>query len=102
MALLKVKMADRDEWLDVMLANISSSGFMVRSAAIPPMGATVHLQHRGTALKGKVVWTTRTRFGVESYQKIDLSALFAKSGLDAKAALGTPERKAQWWHWRNR
>ncbi len=102
MAMLKVKMAYGDRWIYVTLANISPTGFMVRATVVPPVGDTVHIQHRGTTLKGEVVWVTRTRFGVQSFGKIDLSELLAKVAIDVKSSLSTSSQKGRWWHWRDR
>ena len=102
MAMLNVKMADGDRWIDVTLAKISPTGFMVRATVVPPVGDTVHIQHRGTTLKGEVVWVTRTRFGVRSFAEIDLSELLAKIAIDVKSSLSTSSQKGRWWHWRDR
>lgn len=102
MAMLKVKMADGGQWVDVTLANVSPTGFMAKAAVIPSVGEIVHIQHRGTEIKGEVVWTTRTRFGVRSLEEIDLSTLLAKAEIDVKASSNTPRIEPRWWHWRVR
>lgn len=71
-------------WVEVAIANISASGLMVRSALAPSMGAEVELQRRGLTIKGVVVWSSSTRFGIRSFEPIDVQALSAHSGLRAE------------------
>ncbi len=100
--MLKVKMAYAGHWVDVTLANVSPTGFMAKAVVIPTVGTSVHIQHRGTEIRGEVVWTTRTRFGVKSFAEIDLSALLAKGALEVPSSVSTPKGNARWWHWRDR
>lgn len=66
-----------DEWIDVQIANMSTTGMMIRCQNPPKDGARVHIQRRGTMITGTVVWVKRTRFGMQSDEPIDCEALQA-------------------------
>lgn len=82
-ASLKAFLRVDDAWGEVAIANVSTSGLMVRSSLAPATGTAIELQRRGLTLQGAVVWSTSTRFGVRSFEPIDLSGLFAQSELCA-------------------
>ncbi len=102
---IKAKMRRDDEWLDVQIANMSASGLMIRCQDPPEKGAAVHIQRRGTAITGTVVWATPTRFGMTSDRPIDCeelqSNLFAQPDRRAIDRGDAPRRKTglRLWPW---
>lgn len=74
-----------EEWVEVTIGNISTSGLMVKCQAATPVGSHVEVRRRGTAIIGEVVWSMRTRFGLRSFEPIDLEALTTESGLSVKS-----------------
>ena len=98
-AFVKAQMRVADEWVEVGIANVSSTGVMVKFAAGPNVGQTVELRRRGVAIRGEVVWRTQTRFGVRSFDEIDPAAL-VESGLQPEVADIIVPRPAVTWHWR--
>lgn len=95
-------MRDGEEWLEITIGNISSSGLMVKSPVTPPIGTNVEIRRRGAVIIGEIVWAARARFGLKSSQPIDVGALTAGSGLDTnKNRHDEPARNALW-HWRER
>jgi hypothetical protein len=95
-------MADGADWLDVTLGNISSSGFMVKSANVLHLGQSVTIRRRGISISGKVVRVERTRYGVHSVEEIDVASLLATGDLQRPQALEPPAAKKRLWHWRTR
>lgn len=90
------------EWVDAGIGNISATGAMVKCERPPPVGAVVEIAHRSTRISGRVVWSTRTRFGLRSVEPIDLEALTAESGLDVSQAQKKTLPKLRLWRWRER
>jgi hypothetical protein len=99
-AFIKAHMRDGEQWLDVSIGNVSSSGLMVRSQAFPPVGATLEIRRRGVTINGEVVWSTKTRFGLRSFEPIDLDALTAESGLNVSQQNDEAPVRRGLWHWR--
>lgn len=99
---LNVKLANGTDWIDVTLTNVSSTGFTFRSLITLSVGDYVHIQHRGTSVKGEVVRVTATRVGVRSFNEIDVPALLARSGLQAAPEESFAVTKTKWWHWQRR
>jgi hypothetical protein len=105
LASLKVQFRAGEEWSEVTLANVSARGVMVRSPAPPQVGADIEIRHRGVTITGQVVWARRTRFGVRSFEEVDLSALLAQSDLQPdrrhlERAPPTNRRvRARWMFW---
>ena len=48
----------------------------------------MEIRRRGAIIKGEVVWSTRTRFGLRSDEPIDVDALTAESDLKVTPARG--------------
>ncbi len=96
--LVKAQMRRDLGWVTVSIGNISATGLMVKHPHPPPIGAQVEFAHRGVSIKGRVVWTTATRFGVRSLQPIDVKAFTAGAELSGKSKVVAPERPALW-HW---
>jgi len=93
-----------EQWTEVILANVSTHGVMVKGAPQPVLGSPIELRRRGVTILGHVVWTSRTRFGVQTADAIDLPSLMAESGLQADRRAGerpaTPRRAgARWMLW---
>lgn len=101
-AFIKARMLDDQEWLDIMIGNISTAGLMVKCQPTPPVGATIEIRRRGMAIKGEVVWSMPTRFGLRSFEQIDVEALTAQGGLNVhQTRIETPFH-GKLWHWRHR
>lgn len=100
-ALIKAHMRAAEEWIEIAIGNVSTSGLMAKSPAPPSPGAEVEIRRRGTVITGRVVWATATRFGMVSDRPIDIDELTGASGLQAQKADDGPSRK--WlWHWRSK
>ena len=88
------------DWVEVSLANVSSTGLLVKFPGGMAVGTRVEIRRRGTVIVGEVAWSSSTRFGVRSREKIDESALL-DAGFQSKVSeSNAPIRKA-WWHWRS-
>jgi hypothetical protein len=87
-----------DEWVEVGVGNVSSTGMMVKFSGGPPIGTHIELRRRGTTITGEVVWSTQTRFGLRSFGEIDQAALL-EAGLQSKSLAPPPDRQS-FWHWR--
>lgn len=88
-----------DEWSVLTLANLSTTGLMAKCPSPPQVGSEVEIRHRGVCIRGEVVWATRTRFGLRSFEPIDLTSLLAKGGLQAIKADRIWQPKRRWWNW---
>ena len=101
---VKAQMRTGEQWTEVTLANVSTHGVMVKGTEPPVLGSPVELRRRGVTILGHVVWASRTRFGVQTPEAIDLPSLMAESGLqpDRRACErpATPRRaSARWMLW---
>ena len=95
----KAQMLVAGEWTEVILANVSDTGLMVKFSGGLPAGTPVEFRKRGTTISGEVVWSTSTRLGVRSFAQIDQSALL-DAGLQPIATEHSGPAKKGWWHWR--
>jgi hypothetical protein len=98
LTLVRAQMREDLAWTKVAVGNISSTGLMVKHTRPPPVGARVEIAHRGVTVLGLVVWASATRFGVKSFQPIDVDAFTAGPELAQKTTVPEPERPALW-HW---
>lgn len=96
---IKAHMSVAGEWVEVGIANVSSTGLMVKFPGGPKVGMTVELRRRGMLITGEVVWWTATRFGVRSFEPIDHAAL-VESGLQTDISDMAPPNPDAGWHWR--
>lgn len=99
-AFIKAHIRVGEDWVEITIGNISTSGLMVKCQNSPPVGAHVAVRRRGTGIMGEVVWSTRTRFGLRSFEPIDVEALTAESGLNANQVRGEEPGRRRLWHWR--
>src|SRR5687767_11108892 len=83
LAFVKAHMRADDAWTEITIANVSSTGIMVKCLEPPAVGSEVELRRRGTTITGQVVWATPHRFGVHSFGEIDCDTLLAHSELQA-------------------
>jgi len=97
----KAHLRVEDDWVEVSLANVSSTGLMVKFPGGLAVGSDVEIRRRGSVIKGTVVWATSTRFGVRSAEQIDQSALLDAGLETAVSPKAAPVRKGLW-HWRER
>ena len=98
-ALIKARMRAGEDWVEIAVANISATGLMAKCPVPPVRGAEVEIRHRGAVITGQVVWSTATRFGMESAAPIDVDEFTAGSGLETRQAGDVPARR-RLWHWR--
>ena len=61
--------------LDVCVRDISSRGLMIQTRTPPPRGTYVQIECAGHEIVGIVVWRREHRFGVNTCERIDASAL---------------------------
>jgi hypothetical protein len=78
---VNAKVRTDGDWQDVQIGNVSATGLMIRMADPPDVGETVEVRHRGWGVIGEVVWRSRSRAGVRSFDKIDEEGLLATSGI---------------------
>lgn len=88
-----------NDWVEVSIANLSSTGLMVKSTTSPKSGSEVEIRRRGVCIIGEVMWSTPTRFGLRSFEPIDVDALLAESGIQVRKAEIEPS-EPRFWHWR--
>jgi hypothetical protein len=100
-ALIKAQMRAGDDWIEIAVGNISATGLMAKCAAPPAPGTEVEIRRRGSIVRGRVVWSTATRFGMASDEPIDVGELTAGSGLQVPQVEEGPSRK-RLWHWRTK
>jgi hypothetical protein len=100
---INAKLRRGEDWANVQIGNVSSSGLMLRANDPPPVGAPVTVCHRGWSMTGHVVWQERSRVGVQADETIDEEGLLAASGLGRKHSNllhAAPSRSI--WHWLRR
>lgn len=99
-------MAVGEDWVEVTIANISSTGMMVKCAVMPDVGATVTIRRRGAGVTGTVKWANGRRFGLKADEPIDLAAFLAESAAEANRHEHTTVQATplldRVWHWRSR
>lgn len=95
-------MRDGDAWTEVTIGNISVSGLMVKCPEPRAVGSQVELRRRGVTVDGRVVWSRRSRFGLQSTEPIDVDALTAQSGLTVNQSHAETLPRQGLWHWRRR
>jgi len=71
--------------LDVCVRDISSRGLMIQTRVPPPRGTYVQIECAGHEIVGIVVWRREHRFGINTCERIDASAL-ARERQPAKAS----------------
>lgn len=97
----KAQLRWETDWIEVTIANVSSTGMMVKSPQPLDVGSAVEIRRRGVGVSGKVVWASRTRFGMNASEPIDVEALLAESGIQVrKADIEAPTGMSRLWHWR--
>ncbi len=90
-----------DAWLDITLGNISASGLMVKCPSPPRIGTVIEIRRRGIAIHGEVVWSMPTRFGLRSFEPIDVEALTAEADLNVHQTRVEAPFSGSLWHWRH-
>lgn len=103
----KAYMAQGEGWVDVTIANISSSGMMVKCGDVPQRGASVTIRRRAAGVTGTVQWVSGRRFGLKADHPIDLAAFLAESAAEvnqhqSSAVAGRSGLFDRVWHWRSR
>lgn len=102
----KAYMAVGEEWVEVTIGNISSTGMMVKCNDVPARGASVTIRRRAAGVSGTVQWVNGRRFGLKADEPIDLEAFLAMSAAEANlhqpATLHAPRLLDRVWHWRSR
>lgn len=93
-------MRDGDEWVEIGIGNISSTGLMAKSALSLQTGQVIEIRRRGIVITGEIVWISATRFGLRSFEPIDVEALTAVSDLNSNVARTQPPPRQKLWHWR--
>ena len=96
----KAQMRDDSDWTEIGIGNISSTGLMVKCSEPPPVGAEVEIRRRSVRILGRVVWKSRSRFGLQSSETIDVEALLEGAGLQPHRVESSAPIKLRLWHWR--
>jgi hypothetical protein len=96
---VKAHLLNGSEWIEVTLGNVSETGLLVKLQGGREVGTQVELRRRGTTILGEVVWSTEKRFGVRSFEEIDVPALL-EPGLPTKQADMSPPEPYHPWFWR--
>ncbi|UBS32829.1 PilZ domain-containing protein [Altererythrobacter sp. N1] len=99
-AFIKAKIRRNNDWADASIANVSTSGLMIKTQSPPEVGSIVELRHRGWNMQGEVVWNSRSRAGIRAFEPIDIAELTGNSGLGQSVRSDTsrPTPKGIW-HW---
>ena len=101
----KAHMRVGEQWIEIQLANVSSSGLMARCNRPPKVGTEVELRRRGAQITGTVVWAANRRFAIRSVAPINQLVLLAASDLQIDRRhhrRDDADRRAEgrWWYWR--
>ena len=97
---IKAYLMRGEKWIEVGIANASRTGVMVKCSAPPAEGAEIEIRRRGCAIYGRVVWVSGSRFGLASYDPIDVDALLAEAGsLGEACRASAPPRPNRYWQW---
>ncbi|NTZ43840.1 hypothetical protein G7A66_12245 [Altererythrobacter sp. SALINAS58] len=102
---LRVQIRRGNDWMDLLISNLSATGFMAKSRDVPKVGSSVEIRHRSLFIRGEVVWATASRFGVRSFAAIDVDRLLARADLGAGRIVAEEIRhapkKGRWPLWRD-
>lgn len=83
---IRARMRTECGWGDVVIANVSSRGLMLRTPE-PPGGMTyIEVRYQTVVIVGRVVWTNGLQCGVLTQDRLDISALLSPVGGNAKRA----------------
>ena len=96
---VKAQMRDDLDWAEIGIGNISNTGMMVKCSHPPTIGAEVEIRRRSVRIIGRVMWTSRSRFGLQSNEPIDVETLLQGAGLQPKQAETSRPPKPRLWHW---
>lgn len=99
-AFIKAHLRQGEDWLDITIGNISTSGLMAKCQKHPLLGTNIEIRRRGIVIKGQVVWSTPTRFGLRSFEQIDVDAVTAVSGISVDLTRTEEPSRRGLWHWR--
>lgn len=83
---LAARMRTDRGWCDVTIRNVSSGGFMGQCATPPRRGYYIEIWRGEVCIVGCVVWSSGSRFGARSREKIDIPALIAKRPASTRSA----------------
>ena len=95
----KAHMRDDLDWTEIGIGNVSSTGMMVKCSNPPTIGAEVEIRRRSVQIIGRVVWISRSRFGLQCLEPIDVEALLEDAGLQPKHVELGRHPKPRLWHW---
>ena len=73
--LIQARMRVDGKWVDVRIRNISSRGLLVQSATPPARGSYVEIFKARHTIVARVVWSNDQRFGIQTRERLDVSAL---------------------------
>lgn len=87
--LLQAQLNCGEGWGRATICDVSARGLSLRSVDAPPRGHFIELRHGDVSIVGQVRWSSGGRCGVQTRERISLSALL---GADApiRAAMRTP------------
>ncbi len=88
---LPARMLANEGWRDVTVCNVSSRGMMLRCATPPERNSFIEVRHKNVCFIGRVVWSSSSKFGIRTQDKIDFSKLLSCSPADGRTA-GTERR----------
>ncbi|MEO1968401.1 MAG: hypothetical protein ABGW87_06775 [Sphingomonadaceae bacterium] len=79
---LAARLRDEAGWNDVVIANVSPRGMMLKCERPPARGAFIEIRHKGFCAIGKVIWRDQGRCGI-----------FTRDTIDVESLLGRPQPK---------
>lgn len=90
-----------DAWVEIGIGNVSLTGLMAKTPSVPAEGSEVEIRRRGLEIRGRVVWTAGSRFGLRSHDPIDVDAMLAKSEVGERpvASGAGRSRPPRCWQW---
>lgn len=81
--MLKARLRLPGGWSDGCILNVSSRGMMVQTSSAPAKGSYLEVRRNANVIIGRVVWSTKHRFGIRTQDNVDLDALERPPSEDA-------------------
>ena len=76
---VRARLRSDQGWSDVTIANVSSRGLMLQSAAGLRRNDFVEVRYRHVCIVGRIVWAGGARCGVRTQDRIDIAELLSQA-----------------------